>query len=277
VGRGEWFLRILTSGKKLSKSANTLPFGSGVKMKNRYPAEITKQFEKMSIAIASPIYIPEPKWIRSVVNMMAFSWYHGLKIYEMGITEKEVVDWARSNLARAFKEHISEYTGDKYTHILWLDTDHNFKAELACELAKNFIYPEVDAVTGIYYSRTGKPIPNIYSKQGVDPKDEYKHFSIVEFPEQLFEIDGCGFGAVMMKREVFDRVPEPWFLLDWRAGEDVAFCVAAKKHGVKIFADGRVKMQHVGESKIIDENTFKDHYREEAEFYKDKVKIKLGG
>lgn len=240
-----------------------------------FTKEVKNQFAKMSVCILSPISIPEPKWIQSTVNMVAWSWMQGLKVYQMGITERMVVDWARNFLARQAVDHVCEYTGQKYTHLLWLDADHVFNPDLACILARNFADPNIDAISALYYSRTGPTLPIVYVKD--NSGDEYKHFPLIEVPPTLCEVDAFGFGACMMKRDVFERVPEPWFTVDYRAGEDIAFCVKAKKLGVRFFLDGAYKLGHIGSAPIITEKDYLRHMDENKALYAEKIKVGLGG
>ncbi len=240
-----------------------------------FTKEVKAQFSKMSVCILSPIFIPEPRWIQSTVNMVAWSWMQGLKIYQMGITERMVVDWARNFLAHQALDHVCEYTGEKYTHLLWMDADHVFNPDLACILARNFADPNIDAISALYYSRTGPTLPIVYVKD--NSPDEHKHYPLIEVPATLCEVDAFGFGACMMKRDVFERVPEPWFTVDYRAGEDIAFCVKAKQHGVRFFLDGQYKLGHIGQPPIIGEKEYRTHMEENKALYADKIRVGLGG
>lgn len=242
---------------------------------NSFSKQEKKMFENMSVVILSPIYIPEAKWIQSTVNMVAYSWMNGLKVYQMGITERMVVDWARNELARQALDFKCEYTGKRHTHLLWLDADHVFNPDLACQLARHMILKEVDAVSALYYARTGPTLPVAYVKDGSE--DEYKHYPLIEVPNSLCEIDAAGFGAMLMKREIFEIVPQPWFTVDYRAGEDIAFCVRAKKHGVRFFLDGQYKLGHIGMGPIITEREYKEHMDQNQALYADKIKVGLGG
>ena len=87
-----------------------------------------KTYEDMSVVILTPCggYQSAFRFVKSAVNMVAYSWLHGLKIYQMGGSERMVVHWARNDLAGAVKGKINEYTGKPFTHILWLDDDHVF-------------------------------------------------------------------------------------------------------------------------------------------------------
>ena len=234
--------------------------------------EDKERYRNLSVVILTPCggYENSVKFTKSLANMISYSWMQGLRIYQMGITERMVVDWARNELARIAKDKINEYTGAQFTHLLWLDDDHVFEADLACVLARH----QLDMVSALYYARIGKTLPVVYVKD--ETGDEHKHFPIIEAPNCLFECDAVGFGALLMQRDVLDRVPEPWFTIDWKSGEDIAFCVKAKQHGVKVWCDGQYKLGHVGVPKVVG---YQDHLRymqEHKDEFADRVKIQLG-
>lgn len=212
-----------------------------------------KAWKDYSICILTPCkdFYTASKFARSVSNMIAYSWMNDLKIHLFGMTERMVVHWARNALARQAKDKLSEFTGKKFTHLLWLDDDHVFNPDLACWLAQ---YGDRDMVSALYYMRAGEPFPVVYTRQEADEKDLYKHNPIVITPNTIFECDAVGFGSLLMRRDVLDRVPEPWFNFT-DAGEDIAFCVQAKKHGIKIYCDPQYKLGHIGDPVIITEET----------------------
>lgn len=235
--------------------------------------EEKRRYQDLSICILTPCggYENSVKFTKCVANLIAYSWMNGLRIYQMGITERMVVDWARNELARIAKDKINEFTGQQFTHVLWLDDDHVFEADLACVLARH----DKDMVSALYYARVGKILPVVYVKDdSVD--DEYKHFPLVQAPNCLFECDAVGFGALLMDRNVLDRVPQPWFTIDYKAGEDIAFCVKAKKHGVKVYCDGQYKLGHVGVPKVIGHQDYLKYMQENQAEFSDRVKVKLG-
>lgn len=232
----------------------------------------SKIFKDMEVCILTPCqdYENPAKFTRFVANLVAYSWMNGLKVYQMGITERMVVDWARNDLSRITKNKINEYTGNKFTHLLWLDNDHTFPPDLAVRLASY----DLDMVSALYFGRTPPHMPVVYV---IDPKpdNEYVHFPLLEVPPVLFECDAVGFGAMLMRRDVLDRVPEPWFTIDWRAGEDIAFCVKAKKHGVHVYCDGGYKLGHLGAPPVITEQDWLKAKADNPEKYKDKVRVEL--
>lgn len=242
-------------------------------LESSYTKQEMKLFSKMSVLILSPIMFDYPKFWTSVVNMIGFSWHNGIRVEEIGITERTVVDWARNDLAHQAMERVSIYTGKPYTHFLWLDSDHIFKADLLCQLARH----DVDMVSAVYYKRLNDPTPVIYTRNEKDPEG-LSHFPILEIPPMLCQIDACGFGALLMKADVLKKVPEPWFTLDWRCGEDIAFCSSARKAGIGIYVDGAYTVAHIGNPKIVTRDDYAEWYKKNEEaIVNDRVEIEMKG
>ena len=235
--------------------------------------EQREAYKDLSICILAPCggYESPVRFMRSVVNMVAYSWMHGLKVYQMGNTERTVVDWARNDLARIAKTKVNEYTGEKFTHLLWLDDDHVFNPDLALWLVQN---ADKDMISALYYGRCDQILPVVYAK-GEKEEGEFQHHAIIDIPSEICEVDAVGFGTLLMRRDVLDRVPEPWFTLDWRSGEDIAFCVAAKKHGVQIFLDGRYKIGHMGPRPIVTEKDYIKYMDDHPEIRETKYRVDL--
>ena len=73
------------------------------------------------------------------------------------------------------------------------------------------------------------------------------------FPESLFLLNGvCACGAMLIHREVVDRVPPPWFFVEPAADgisqttEDYPFCRKVRRHGVGIWVDPNTVNPHLG-------------------------------
>ena len=69
-----------------------------------------------------------------------------------------------------------------------------------------------------------------------------------------FTCDYTGFGWVLIKKGVFENLPYPWFAPQMQVfesgevqdmcGEDVSFCLDAKKEGYEIWCDPRIRVGH---------------------------------
>jgi hypothetical protein len=242
--------------------------GIGGKKVNLYKPDFDVSGFSICVLIPCGSYSVPTIFAKSLSNMIAYSWMNGLKIYQCGITERMVIDWARNDLARKALDHINEYTNEKFTHFLWLDDDHTFNPDLALYLARH----NVDMVSALYYGRVSPHYPVVYVR---DHDEEYKHYPLVETPETLFQCDAVGFGAMLMHRCVFEKVPEPWFTLDWRCGEDIAFCLSAKKNGIDIYCDGTYKLGHIAPPSVITEKNYLEYKQKNPEKFKDKLRVEL--
>lgn len=237
------------------------------------PTEADKaKYADMRVVILAPCgdYKSPIRWVHSLTNMMAYSWMHGLKITCLGYTERTVVDWARNILGRSFRDGVDPYSGEKYTHALWLDDDHIFNPDMAVRLAA---LGELDMVSAVYYQRTKPHHPAAYVKDDTD--NRHKHWPLMVIPPAVVEIDACGFGALLMRREVLEGTPEPWFTLDWQAGEDIAFCVRAKEHGFRVWLAGDYQIGHLGRVPVITAADSLRHQEEHPEEYGEKVRISM--
>ena len=133
------------------------------------------------------------------------------------------------------------------THILWLDSDMSFPPNLFHRLLSH----DLPIVGCNYVKRTIPSFPNSRSTKG-------KVISTPKEARGLEEADSAGFGAVLLKREVVERTPRPWFDTVWldkgegkfeMMGEDVFFFRKARKvGGYPLFIDHSIsqKIGHVG-------------------------------
>lgn len=143
-------------------------------------------------------------------------------------------------------------------YVLWLDSDVIFPSTLMVDLMADM--EGRDMVTGIYHMRRPPFKPVIWKKlrQGIVPADN-ENEDYDDYPkDEIFEIDGCGFGCVMMRasmlQPIVDRYHDLFSPLPGY-GEDLSFCVRAKSCGFKIHADPKLQIGHKG-SLIISDDTF---------------------
>lgn len=136
-----------------------------------------------------------------------------------------------------------------FDHILWLDSDQMFKPTLMID----FVSSEKDMVTGVIPMRRPPYIPCVYKIKD----DELKQ--VTELGDRLFEVDGCGFGAVFMKTEILQKCFDKYktcFQPIYGYGEDLSFCLRVKELGYKIYADPRIDIGHIAKT-VITKNMFR--------------------
>lgn len=131
--------------------------------------------------------------------------------------------------------------------VLWLDSDVIFPPDLMIDLMEDM--KGRDIVTGVYHMRRAPFKPVIWKtlRQGLTP-DENESVDYNDYPkDQIFEVEGCGFGAVMMRTSVLAAVRDKYHELFSPVpgyGEDLSFCVRARGCGFKIHCDPRIQIGH---------------------------------
>jgi len=230
-----------------------------------------KTYKNMEVAIVTPCGDDEVKFkfARAVTNLVAYSWMHGLKVYEYGGVERMVVHWARNTIVKESVDRLNPHTGNKFTHFLWLDDDQVFNADMLLYLAR---HQHLDMVSAVYYGRVGAHLPVAYVKD--DDPNIYSHYPLIEIPETLFEIDAVGFGALLMRRQVLEGLEHPYFSFD-HCGEDLYFCVHAKLAGFRVWLDGSYRIGHIGDSEIVSYSTYLQYCEDNKEVLEERVEVPL--
>lgn len=161
-----------------------------------------------------------------------------------------------------------------YDYLFSVDSDIAF----APDTLKKFLSYDKDMVTGLYIQRIqGKHCVEVMRKNqwgGVAhvPYEELKG-------QGLVQVDGCGFGCVLIKRQVFDAIPYPHFVYKSAIdhantiSEDVYFCQQARARNFEIWADTGVLCDHIGSwtYKVEDNNV--NYPKQESDIVKNLRRI----
>lgn len=151
---------------------------------------------------------------------------------------------------------VCKAINEKYTDVLWLDSDMVFTDSLLEDLqfcGKNF-------VTGIAHSRR-RPFGSCLFKN-IDLK-HLERYKGDDYPKEPFEIQGCGLACALTSVKLLTSVQikfKTCFTPIIGYGEDIAFCKRALEQGFHIWADPSVRVGHIGHITIYpdDMNRFAD-------------------
>lgn len=132
----------------------------------------------------------------------------------------------------------------------------------------------VDIVAPLAFTRNPPHKPVLYQAvEGYDPvekKDYFINNVIMNYPKNtLVNCDAVGFGAVLIKRWVLEKIGPKAFMSTCGTGEDILFCYKARKLGAKIFMDTSCKLGHIGNPINVTEE-YVENYRKENGYNKDK-------
>lgn len=130
------------------------------------------------------------------------------------------------------------------THILFIDSDMIFPPEALDILAK-----QDKDIIGANYNQRKLPLQSTIKL--ADEKGNLIAGDLTKYKE-TFECYALGFGCMLVKMEVFDKIERPFFNApmdekDNFKTDDVYFCEKAQKAGYKIYCDPTLVVKHVGD------------------------------
>jgi hypothetical protein len=179
-------------------------------------------------------------------------------------------DYTRTDLAR--NRFAIKLLESDYTHLLMLDLDHVHPVDIVQRLARwPMMNPEIEIVGGLNYRRSEPYEPCCFFKDektgGVNAPADWS--------PGLMKVDYIGTGSILIAREVFEKVPPPWFknIYDIPAnwddewpGEDIGFNEMCSKAGINMYVDTTTTSPHIGE-RLIAEKTFRSYLEQHPEKY----------
>jgi len=119
------------------------------------------------------------------------------------------------------------------THLLWIDSDMQFGPDALNRLLKH----KKDIIAGLFFQKYQPYAP------ALSINDEHP------IPKKLTKVDWVGLGFTLINIEVFKNMPRPWFELDFNpkhiVGEDILWCLKARKLGYDIWVDPNIHIGHL--------------------------------
>ena len=150
----------------------------------------------------------------------------------------------------------------KYDYQLWIDSDIVFDSNKFWQLM-DLAVPEEgeekEIVAGWYATEDGHTtsVAHWLDEESFAKNGGVMNHETVESitrKKKPFTVDYTGFGWVLIKHGVFERLEYPWFAPKMQVfesgnvqdmcGEDVNFCLDAKKAGMVTWCDPRVRVGH---------------------------------
>jgi GT2 family glycosyltransferase len=152
--------------------------------------------------------------------------------------------------------------------IFFLDSDMVPPSDILVKLDKL----NQPITSGLAFKRIPPFQPCFYTKVSFDKETKKPALeSPIEFPDQgILECQGFGMACTMIKREVWEKSGDmindkkTWFFPLPEIGEDLSFCLRARKAGFKLYVDLSVNCGHVSSMPIQKEHFFaaRDIHRE---------------
>lgn len=152
--------------------------------------------------------------------------------YEVGIQSGTLVYIARNKLA-------CKAVNEKFTHVLWLDSDMVFSEKILDDL----LFCGKEMVCGAFVSRRPAYSSCVYTSIKKNAIEKVK-----EFGTEPFRVDGCGFACVLTTTELIRAVQLKFgtaFQPTDYYGEDLAFCWRVGQLGREIWCEPTARCGHI--------------------------------
>jgi Glycosyl transferase family 2 len=173
--------------------------------------------------------------------MMTIGWPLGMTIMHSVVTNKAIAE-ARNMICQQALE-----VGAKY---IWFVDDDTVPPSASIRMLMYHLdqNPEAIAIGGIYVCKTTPPQPMVFKDLGQGAYWDWK-------VGDVFEVDAIGTGCFLVRTELLNKLPFPWFsTIDvveadgqqrmLQCTDDFYFCKQAKVAGLKILAHGGVLCHH---------------------------------
>ena len=130
--------------------------------------------------------------------------------------------------------------GCKY--IMWIDSDSLMMKDTCLKLLAH----DLPIVSAVYVGK--QPPFNVVAGRLGKNNEHIPANDLLNAMAVRDDLDWVGFGAILIKTEVFDKLEPPYFADAGGAnrGEDMYFCLKAKAAGFKINVDPNTVIGHVG-------------------------------
>lgn len=135
------------------------------------------------------------------------------------------------------------------THLLWIDSDAVCESPKDPNEALKLLYSCDFPISACLYVAKQKVGFNYAAWKKV----EGGYTPISQFSGNWFPVDVTGLHFCLIKREVFEAVPKPWFHWeeDNAVSEDFYFFEQAKKVGYEVRIFSEVRFSHLGDLKVL--------------------------
>jgi len=149
------------------------------------------------------------------------------------------------------------FGGLEYDYMMWIDSDIQFKTqdffalyEMNKDIASGWYAQPGDSKGNFFTPVVEKMNTKYFLSNGFFQFLRVKDFEIKKNP---FVADYIGFGWVLIKNGVFEKLPYPWFApreikinetITEMSSEDVGFCLDARAAGFELWVNPNVRVGH---------------------------------
>jgi len=207
------------------------------------------------VVIATPGQSAKMEYVISLVKTLTWLTERGMT-YKYLTKYSSFVPSAREKTATGTDEHdwaTTEIGGGKFTYdkLVWIDSDIVWDVAVLERLFSH----NLDVVGAMVPVNNSGAVTAMRLDKNLVPKTLV--WTDLAFDENPVEVDGLGFGMLVVRYGVFESVPRPWFAIrkarldgvefPVNYGEDYSASLNIKSAGFRLWLDPLAKVQHIKE------------------------------
>ena len=172
-------------------------------------------------------------------------------------SQSAYIDANRNDMIQyALSGHLDRAVGGPFTHFLMWDSD---SIPVKNDTVRALFDADKDIIYAVASHKGNIPLWLVFEwtnvEQGrhvwiqiADPWEPYDIFP--KYKDKVFKVDGGGTGMCLIKREVFEKIPRPWYISYYNdvgdfVGDDVGFHKKVYEYGIEIYAHGGRFCRHL--------------------------------
>jgi len=167
----------------------------------------------------------KPKTAQSLLDLVANSKYD----------YKIIVSTRGYNTSENRNYIAAQAVNSNCDYLFFIDDDMIFPPDTLDEL----LLCDKDIVGGVYMTKyeVQKPVVEFFDDKR---------------PDGLFKVKAIGTGCMLIKCDVFKKLPQPWFKYIWnkngsiKISHDWIFCEDARNAGIEVWANNTLEIKHIG-------------------------------
>jgi len=168
-----------------------------------------------------------------------------ISLTQLSVPRNTTIDWSLTSDRIYGRNILTERMLDRGSEwLMFLDDDHVFPTNIVNRLLAH----QVDIVGSLYLQRQHPFRPICYDTQADNGR--YEYIDLTQFgPDDLVQVMALGTGGMLIRAEVFHKMPFPWFE-HGVASEDLIFCRKAGELGFDVYCDLGVRLGHMTQTSI---------------------------
>lgn len=225
--------------------------------------QIEQKVVRVAVAVPNMGYVAPPAYANRLINFL-----HLGKLEQRGLSENHPIrfEFWFAVIGRVFTPVARDAAVDlalenNCDYLYMIDDD------MMCpdDMFEQLYARDVDLIAPLAFTRNPPHKPVMYHAvegyDAVSKKDYFINNNVMNYPkDKLVECDAVGFGAVLIKRWVLEKVGKGGFMSTCGTGEDILYCYKARKVGAKVYMDTACKLGHLGQHVNVTEE-YVEQYR----------------